>query len=137
MIESINNVAKEAARQLDEDEIIVKQLNYFLWKEVRDNIRTGKHTTMWLRGWGMYTISKTKLNLCITKCINTIRKWTREGTHSQGILDEFAELSLLLKRRNDIAIQYKINEDKARAKKHAKLSKTNMGEQAPDITGSC
>ncbi len=141
MIDTINLVNREAARILSKDETLVKLVNRFFWKEgVKEAVQSAQHTSIRIPKIGTLVISRNKVNKKILRIIQSIRELQRpektfkEKTREQCLTERYTELTLMLKRRNDIAIAYKNNIDRHKAK--YELHKTDMGEPPVDNAGT-
>jgi hypothetical protein len=126
MIETISIVNKEVSKRLGIQEDIIKSVNAFYWKNVKGSINTAQNTSIRINNLGTYVISRTKLWILIKRRIKEIRYFrttTKEfkvKDRDTSINDLITELRILLQRRNDIAIIYRNNELKAKAKRDAK-----------------
>lgn len=123
MIETINHVNREVAKELDLPEELVALINSFYWKEgVKKAVTSGEHTSIWVRNFGTITTSRNKVNISIIKLIREIRRFQesnkeyKKKTKEEYIEDRMIKLKVLLERRNDIAKAYKANEDRKRKK---------------------
>lgn len=131
MIETISMVNREVARRLGQPEGLVKMVNQFFWRDLKKEIASGQRHSLWLRGLGTLVVSRYKVNQKIRKLIWEIR-YSRERTFERKdkeahIKSLFVDLGLMLERRNEVAIIYKRNADRIKAK-------TNLGKQTPDTT---
>lgn len=137
MIETISHINREISKELSIDESLVKSINAFYWKSIRDTVSSGEHTSIRLNSLGTYVISRRKLWIYINKLIKQIRyfrknvdKVFKNKTREEYIEDRVNELRLILKRRDDLAKVYKINEDKYKLKKgkNDKIINEDLGE---------
>lgn len=141
MIETINVINKEVAKELGIDEEKVKLVNKFFWKYgVKEAIQSCTYTSIRIKNLGTLVVSRNKVNMRIRKCIARIRELNTPGrpfkvkTKEQFMAEKYTELRLLLARRNDIAIAYRNN--KIRSKdRYDKANTADMGEQAPHHAG--
>lgn len=130
-VETINQVNKEIARELDIDEEIIKKVNRFYWNSIRDAIRTADHTGIRVRGLGTFYTSRRKLWMKIDKILNEIRffRQTKKKyltTTPEEILEKKYELlRKYLKRRNELAQAYYAKEERIREYKRKKDDKAN------------
>lgn len=141
MIETINVVNKEVSKILKLDEELVKIVNKFYWRYgVKQAIQSGEHTSIFIRNIGTLTISRTKVNRKIVKIIGQIRtllnpeRQFKVKTREQCIEEKYVMLRTMLKRRNDIAIAYTKNNQRAKERYD---TKTSMGQQATNTTRDC
>lgn len=123
MVDTIYGVNKEVSIELGLPENVVKSINAYYWKGIRDCISSGVNTGIWVKGIGTFVISRNKLRTEIYKLIRQIRKYRlssrefRKVSKEESIASKYMQLRLMLQRRNDIAIVYKEKEDRIRAKK--------------------
>jgi hypothetical protein len=147
MIETINHVNKEVARELEIREDIVKKVNGFFWKEVNHTIASGAHTSIYIKGLCTLTVSRNKVNVKIYKLIREIRyfrntsKEFKRKTRVEYLDERLDVLRLMLERRNEVAIAYKANYDRYLEKKRKKqlqndrTTETGLGQQTLDSDG--
>jgi hypothetical protein len=123
MIDTINNVNKEVARELGIDEAIVKKINAFYWKGVKGAIASGEHTSIYLKNIGTLSISRNKLNKNILYLIKQLRFFKntteefKKKTREEYIAELSEQLRKMLARRNDIAKLYRETEIKIKTKR--------------------
>lgn len=139
MIGTISLVNREVAKVLNYNEDVIKQVNKFFWRYgVREPIRSGNYTSLFIRNLGTLTISRNKINKKIRGLIIKIRECRDpDKVFTQVIREEALEklydhLNILLQRRNDIAKIYIQNQEK----RDAKILKTSLGKQVTDNAGS-
>ena len=140
MIDTINRVNKEVARELNINEDLVSAINKFYWKEIKKTVQEAKHTSIWIRNVGTLAVSRTKLNRRIVQIIRQIRglqnptRVFKVKTREQCIEEKIELLKLLLIRRNDLAIIYKTNKD-ITDERYNRLHKECLDTQTTNSTG--
>ncbi len=136
MIDTINIVNKEVSKTLGLDEDLVRIVNKFFWKQgIKRAIQSGDHTSIWIKNIGTLATSRNKVNNKIRRLIKSIRSLDQPRdykvkTKEQFLVEKYSQLRMLLARRNDIALAYKANKDRAHEK--YKLYKAGLGQQITD-----
>lgn len=138
-MDTLNNVNREISKELNIPEDIVRKVNSYYWKRgVKEAISSGEHTSIRLKNIGTLAVSRHKINEKIVTLISKLRKLYvserefKKKTKEQVIEERKKELSLMCKRRSDIANVYLKNKQR---RINVKLLETNLGQQTPDITG--
>ncbi len=129
MIETINQINREVARELSQEENLVRSINTYYWRTLKSSISSGEYTSIWVKNVGTLVVSRNKLRKKISGLIKSIRYYKSTGkgfknrTNQEYLLDLMIELKLMVSRRNDIAKAYKEKEDRIRVKKSNKIVK--------------
>ena len=129
MIETINTVNKKVSKKLNKDIDLVKKINAFYFKEVHKAIASGEYNGIRLKHIGTLHISKFKLYSKIKEAIKEIRLLKNPNKilkrPKEEVLEiKYAALRILLERRNELAKNYKENDENL----HNKLSKKDLAE---------
>lgn len=115
MIDTINTITKMIVNETNESEPLVKKVYAHYWASVKEAIASGKHTSIWLRNIGTFTVSRHKVNMLIKKMIIRVRKIKTTNTtfmrktKDQMLLETINDLKILCSLRNEIAKIYLLN----------------------------
>ena len=110
-MKSIDVVNRVISQNKDLSVKTVATINKYYWKAVRNKISNLETTAIFVRGLLTFTASRYNVNVLIKKTIHSIRitkSSTKYGEIKRNAIleDNYINLRLLLKQRNEIAKQY-------------------------------
>lgn len=128
MIKTIASVSRKVAQKLSLNEDLVKKVNSFYWKSVKESISSGEHTSIHIKHLGTLTSSRYKLNNRIKQIIKQIR-YLKTNQKDLKVPEKVEELKSLLRRRSELAKAYQQNEIR-------RTNKKSLGQQTSNTPRS-
>jgi hypothetical protein len=113
-VRGIDFAIRKAALDLGIPEEKAKVVVMEYWNDIYKKLLSGENSAITVRHVGTFAMSRYKLNNSITKRIKKIKRVKASKKITQEYKDEIVandmkKLQLMLKHRNDIAIQYAQN----------------------------
>lgn len=110
-MKTIDHCIKKTAIELGVEEEEVKKVVMAYWEDIYYRLIKANNTAITVRHLGTFAISRFKLNRFIKKKIKLIKKMPTLETKTEKIKEDWMakereKLTLALKHRNEIAIQY-------------------------------